>query len=110
MLKQIKQALGMSGFGEDMIGSISTFAGNFAPRNFVDCDGRMIKIHENPALFSILGITYGGDGITTFALPDLRPFSNDGQPDTGKRHRVDWSTLGMPRQVICINGIFPSRD
>ena len=54
------------------IGSIILFAGNFAPRGWEMCDGRLISIMENTALFSILGTTYGGDGITTFALPDLR--------------------------------------
>ncbi len=54
------------------IGSIILFAGNFAPRGWEMCDGRLLSIMENTALFSILGTTYGGDGITTFALPDLR--------------------------------------
>jgi Phage Tail Collar Domain len=110
MIKTVKKMLGMSGDGGEIIGSISTFAGNFAPREFANCDGRLLQVKDYPALFSILGTTYGGDGRTTFALPDLRPFSNDGQPDTGKRHRVDWNEVGMPRQVICINGIYPSRD
>ena len=57
---------------EAFIGSIILFAGNFAPRGWEMCDGRLLSIMENTALFSILGTTYGGDGITTFALPDLR--------------------------------------
>jgi microcystin-dependent protein len=48
------------------------FAGNFAPRGWAFCDGQLLKISQNTALFSILGTTYGGDGITTFGLPDLR--------------------------------------
>jgi microcystin-dependent protein len=109
MLSKIKQALGMSGSGEEIIGSICTFAGRFAPEQYLDCDGRLLQVKGNEALFSILGTMYGGDGITNFAVPDLRPFSNDGQPDTGKRHRVDWATLQMPRQVICYVGIYPMR-
>ena len=109
MIKNVKKMLGMSGTGDDIIGSISTFAGYFAPRGFLDCDGRVLQSKEYPALFSILSTTYGGDG-TTFALPDLRPFANDGQPDTGKRRRVDWHSVGMPRQVICVDGIYPMRD
>ncbi len=54
------------------IGSIFLFAGNFEPKNFAFCDGRLMGIAQNTALFSILGTTYGGNGTTTFALPDLR--------------------------------------
>ena len=54
------------------IGEIYLFAGNFAPRNYALCDGQLMSIASNTALFSILGTTYGGDGQTTFALPDLR--------------------------------------
>ncbi|WP_431158438.1 phage tail protein [Winogradskyella poriferorum] len=48
------------------------FAGNFAPRGWALCEGQLLAISTNQALFSILGTTYGGDGRTTFALPDLR--------------------------------------
>ena len=54
------------------IGQITLFAGNFAPRSFAFCEGQLMSIAQNSALFSILGTTYGGDGRTTFALPDLR--------------------------------------
>jgi microcystin-dependent protein len=54
------------------IGEIYMFAGNFAPNNFALCDGALMAISQNTALFSILGTTYGGDGRTTFGLPDLR--------------------------------------
>ena len=54
------------------IGQITIFAGNFAPRNWAFCDGQLLSIAQNTALFSILGTTYGGNGTTTFALPDLR--------------------------------------
>ena len=54
------------------LGSICIFAGNFTPRSFAPADGRLIAISQNPALFSLIGTTYGGDGKTTFALPDLR--------------------------------------
>ena len=57
---------------EGMIGEIRLFAGNFAPRGWAFCDGQLLAISSNQALFSILGTTYGGDGRTTFALPDLR--------------------------------------
>lgn len=57
---------------EPFLGEISLFAGNFAPRGWAFCDGQLLAISQNTALFSLLGTTYGGDGRTTFALPDLR--------------------------------------
>jgi len=57
---------------EGMIGEIRLFAGNFAPRAWALCDGQLLSIASNTALFSILGTTYGGDGRSTFGLPDLR--------------------------------------
>lgn len=56
---------------EGMIGEIRMFGGNFAPRNWAFCQGQILAISTNTALFSILGTTYGGDGRTTFALPNL---------------------------------------
>jgi len=53
------------------IGEITIFAGNFAPRNWAFCNGQLLNIAQNSALFSILGTTYGGDGRTDFGLPDL---------------------------------------
>lgn len=57
---------------DPILGTIILFAGNFAPRGWAFCDGQLMSIAQNTALFSILGTTYGGDGQTTFALPDLR--------------------------------------
>jgi microcystin-dependent protein len=57
---------------EPFIGEIRIFAGTFAPRNWALCDGQILAISQNDALFSLLGTIYGGDGRTTFALPDLR--------------------------------------
>ena len=57
---------------EGMIGEIRMFAGNFAPRAWAFCEGQLLPIAQNTALFSILGTTYGGDGRTTFGLPDTR--------------------------------------
>ena len=57
---------------EPYIGQIMLFAGNFAPRGWAFCQGQIMAIATNTALFSILGTTYGGNGQTTFALPDLR--------------------------------------
>lgn len=57
---------------QPLIGEIMPWAGNFAPRGWAFCDGQILAIAQNQALFSILGTMYGGDGRTTFALPDLR--------------------------------------
>ena len=57
---------------DPFIGEIVMFGGNFAPRGWGLCNGQLLAISSNTALFSILGTTYGGDGRTTFALPDLR--------------------------------------
>jgi microcystin-dependent protein len=54
------------------IGEIRMFAGNFAPAGWALCNGQLLPISENDALFTLIGTTYGGDGQTTFALPDLR--------------------------------------
>lgn len=56
---------------EPFVGEIRWFGGDFAPRGYAKCDGSLQNIADNPALFSILGTTYGGDGETTFALPNL---------------------------------------
>lgn len=57
---------------EPFIGEIIMFGGNFAPRGWAFCNGQILSIAQNTALFSLLGTTYGGNGQTTFALPDLR--------------------------------------
>jgi microcystin-dependent protein len=57
---------------EGTIGEIRMFAGNFAPRSWAFCSNQILPIAQNTALFSILGTTYGGNGQTTFALPDFR--------------------------------------
>ena len=61
------------------IGVVWLFGGNFAPANFNFCDGSLQSIAENEALFTFLGTTYGGDGINTFGLPDLRGRAAVGQ-------------------------------
>ena len=57
---------------DPLLGQIILFAGNFAPRDWAFCHGQHLAISQNAALFAILGTMYGGDGRTTFALPDLR--------------------------------------
>ena len=56
---------------DQFVAEIRIFAGNFPPKGWAFCDGQLMTIRQNTALFSLLGITYGGDGKTTFALPNL---------------------------------------
>jgi microcystin-dependent protein len=58
--------------GQPYIGEIRMFGGNFAPAGWAFCNGQLIAISENDALFNLIGTTYGGDGQSTFALPDLQ--------------------------------------
>ena len=71
---------------------IYIFAGNFAPQNYTVCDGQVLPISQNQPLFSILGTTYGGDGIQNFAFPKLSP------PVPGISY------------IIATCGIYPSRS
>lgn len=84
-----------------MLASVRCFAGNFAPSGFMNCDGSLLPIAQNTALFSLLGTTYGGDGTRTFALPDLRP-AGDGGPR-------QWDPV-IPRYLIAVQGVYPSRN
>lgn len=78
---------------EGVIGVVQLFAGNFAPKGWAECKGQILPINQNQALFSILGTTYGGDGRTTFALPNL----SSAAPQQGLRY------------IICLQGIYPDR-
>ena len=95
---------------EGVIGYITMFAGNFAPKNWAFCNGQIINIASNTALFSILGTTYGGNGTTTFALPDLRGraivgtgqgpgLSQYGLGQVGGSENQTLNTLTMPAHV-----------
>lgn len=58
--------------GDYYLGEIRAFAIGFAPKNWAQCNGQLLPVAQNTALFSLLGTTYGGNGVSTFALPDLR--------------------------------------
>jgi microcystin-dependent protein len=75
------------------LGAIVLAAFNYEPTNWLRCDGRLLPIAQNQALFSLLGTTYGGDGRTNFALPKL----NADALQTGLQY------------IICVNGVYPSR-
>ena len=89
---------------EPFIGQITMFGGNFAPRGWALCDGQLLAVSANEALFSLLGTLYGGDGRTTFALPDLRgrvPIHQGDAP--GLSNRPLGSKAGSERVTVGSN-------
>ena len=73
------------------VGEIRIFAGNFAPAGWMFCDGSSLPISENETLFQLIGTTYGGDGESTFNLPDLRgrvPIHQGKNPSTGTNYTL----------------------
>lgn len=86
------------------LGQVVPLAFNFAPRGFASCAGNIMSIAQNTALFSLLGTQYGGDGKTTFALPDLRgrvPLGQASSPigETGGAEAVTLSEAQMPQHA-----------
>jgi microcystin-dependent protein len=81
---------------EPLLGQITLFPYNFAPRGWAACNGAVMQIQQNQALFALIGTTFGGDGRTTYALPDLR--SKSPLPE------------GVIGYCIAVQGVFPSRD
>jgi microcystin-dependent protein len=89
---------------DPFIGEISIFAGNYAPQGWAICDGRTMQIIQYQALFAIIGNMYGGDGRTTFALPDLRGRSALGVgAGTGLSPRTIAQSGGQERVAIGVN-------
>ena len=84
------------------VGEIRLFAGNFAPLNWAFCDGQLMSIAENIVLFELIGTTYGGDGQSTFQLPDLRgrvpvhQGSGQVQGESGGQEAVTLTAAQMP--------------
>jgi microcystin-dependent protein len=120
---------------QDILGEVMPFAGDFVPTDYLPADGRLLPINLNQALFALLGTTYGGDGRTTFALPDLRgrtiigasavdPVGTVvGSPTVGLSNSQTPNGLGNLVQpfdnrepslalnyLIAISGIYPARD
>lgn len=88
---------------EPFLGEIRIFAGNFAPKDWALCNGQIMPISQNTALFSLLGVNFGGNGTTTFGLPDLR----DRMPmhwgqGPGLSDRVIGETGGAPTVVLTL--------
>ena len=88
---------------EPFVGEIRMFAGNFAPRSWAFCNGQLLSISQNQALFSLVGTIYGGDGRTTFGIPDMRgriPIHAGSGPglsprNIGSRAGVEQTTLSL---------------
>jgi microcystin-dependent protein len=110
------------------IGTILMVGFNFAPVGWALCEGQLLPISQNQALFSLLGTTYGGDGRTNFALPDLRgrmPIGmgqGPGLPDylLGQSGPIGGPTAVAPQVaadhfltvnfIIALDGVYPSRN
>jgi len=88
------------------LGQISMFGGNYAPKHWAFCNGQLLSIAQNTALFSLLGTTYGGDGRTTFALPDLRSrLPLDWGQGTGLSNYQLGQASGSPTVTITVSSI-----
>jgi len=79
--------------GDPLLAEVTMFAGTFAPVGWAMCDGQVLPIDSNAALYSILGDRYGGDGTSTFALPDLKAYAS------GSGEGVNF--------IIATQGLFP---
>src|SRR4051794_15347215 len=97
---------------EPFIGQITLFANSFPPKDWADCAGQLLPIQQYTALFSLLGTNYGGNGTTTFALPDLRSrvaigatINTQDTPvgETGGAERVQITTGTMPLHRHSLN-------
>jgi microcystin-dependent protein len=91
---------------EPFVGEIRMFAGNFAPRGWAFCDGQLLAVSQNDALFSLFGTIYGGDGRTTFGLPEMRgriPIHQGAGP--GLSNRQLGSKSGSERATVSANAI-----
>ena len=95
---------------EPFVGEIRMFAGNFAPRGWAFCDGQLVAVSQNDALFSLLGTIYGGDGRTTFGLPDLRgriPIHAGSGPGLSPRRLG--AKAGSEKETLTVNQV-PSHN
>ncbi len=93
---------------EGTMATITMFAGDFAPKNWALCMGQLVGINQNQALFSLLGTTFGGDGRTTFALPDFRGRSAVGTGQgNGLTNRALGAVTGSETVTLTCNNLPP---
>jgi len=95
---------------EPFLGEIKMFGGNFAPRGYAFCQGQLLSIAQNSALFSLLGTTYGGNGQTTFGLPDLRGRVPVGQGSGGGLSPVVLGEVGGGENVTLTLNQMPTHN
>jgi microcystin-dependent protein len=93
---------------EPFIGQIQAFGFNFAPRGWAQCHGQLLSISANTALFSLLGTTFGGDGRTTFGLPDLRGRSIVGMGNGPGLSNISWGEKGGAENHTLTVGQMPA--
>jgi len=99
---------------EPFLSEIKIMSFNFAPKGWAECNGQLLPINQNQALFSLLGTTYGGNGQTNFALPDLRgrvPFHFDGSAfQLGQRGGEEFHTLTQGEIPVHLHAIAPGNN
>ena len=93
---------------EPYLGAIIPYANNFAIRGWAFCDGQILPISSNSALFSLLGTTFGGDGRTTFALPDLRGRAMKHVGNGAGLEHVSWGQKGGSEFITLTAANLPS--
>jgi microcystin-dependent protein len=81
---------------DPLLGDIQLFAFDYTPSYWMPCEGQTLNISQNQALFSLIGVKFGGDGMTTFCLPDLR-------------NALPMQQMGM-HYCIAVQGIYPNRN
>jgi len=89
------------------LGEVRTFAGNYAPRNWAMCNGQLMSIAQNAALFSLLGTTFGGNGVQTFALPNLQGTLAISQGNGPGLTARTLGEIGGTEQVTLLQGNLP---
>lgn len=91
---------------DPFVAEIRIFPFNFAPKGWAFCDGQILPISQNTALFSLLGTTYGGDGVVTFGLPDLRGRAPVGQGQgNGLSNRVMGEMSGQEQVTLLLSNL-----
>ncbi len=95
---------------DELMAVIKLFGGNFAPRNFALCEGQILSIAQNTALFSLLGTTYGGNGQTTFGLPDLRGRVPIGQGQSTGFSPIYLGEVGGSQNSTLLNSNLPAHN
>ena len=95
---------------QPFLGQIQPVGFNFAPRGWTLCDGQLLPIAQNTALFSLLGTVFGGDGRTTFALPDLRGRTFRGVGSGAGLSHISWGERGGSEAVWMTTSSMPSHD